>query len=176
MNYKRAIIIFGFVIPLLTVIVITSVFISSKQKITKKYKVQLGLQAQKDAKEEELRITEKETRAILKYSKKWEGLFDAEISGQVTAVMKKLQEKYSSKDLQQTSFSANSVNKGFGSKVSHPSAEVLLSFRGTYRAMQNALVEFESQLPHFQLDRMIISRVPKQERLSFQMNYTVWRK
>ena len=94
----------------------------------------------------------------------------------MTANLRIIGEKLPEKEFQQTAFERLGSASGFGKGSKQKSTGMQFSLRGTYSAVQKALLELETRMPNLQLQELTIS--PKEATqtslLNFQVAYTVW--
>lgn len=174
--YKQPVIVFGVVLPLLGLIAVLAVSANYRSKFEKTYKVRKTeyvklqkLTKQREALEE--KISEQEP-----YMSRWMDLFDKAADSSVNAVLNDVQARFSSNELQQTSFRRSPASGGIGGASKQPAVKLSLTFRGTYRGLQNAFLEMETRMPHLQLDVLKLRKESNRNLLNAEVTYTAWQK
>ncbi len=178
MNYRTGIIIFNIAIPLVILVVVTLVTANFKGGLKRTFDERSQAFKQSTLLNEEIEKVSAATETYKSdYASSWSKLFEGEVSTQVTKTLNKIMAEISSDDLQQTSFRVSDKKSRFTAGMKYPSTSLELSFRGKYSHMQLAIAEFETQLPHFQLEALRVQPpTDGSSHLDFQLNYIVWKK
>lgn len=173
-NYKKAVVVFGLVLPLLLIALLTGLVLHAKGRVEETY-AKRNASYQKNSMldlkvaklRQELALSEdaaKRDEELLKsvdrrsFTKKWKdvgGSFKSNEFGFSLPVWKP-------------------GGVGLGSGQGSSASLVTMTFSGTYRAMQEALVEVESDLPQMQMNSMVIVPDANAEKLNFKTSFTLW--
>ena len=109
--------------------------------------------------------------------KRWMALFDNATGTAVNGLLGEVQKRYKGdKEFQKTSFRRTMSSGGIGGASGQPAMQLQLTFRGTYRGLQNAFLELETQMPHLQLDSIKLKQESNRNLLSADVTYTAWQK
>lgn len=174
--YKQPIIFFGIVLPALLagILIGAGVFVKGKFAATFEEKSTKYEQYQKTAKN----VTQVESNLAEQREpfERWKELLGQEASALVTSNLRQIAEKLPEKEFQQTAFERLSSSSGFGQVSQQNSTGMRFNLRGTYSAVQRALLELESRMPNLQLQELTISpnEASQTSLLNFQVVYTVW--
>jgi hypothetical protein len=96
----------------------------------------------------------------------------------VTTNLRLIGDELPSKEFQRTAFERLGNSSGIGQATAQKSTGIRFNLRGTYRAVQEALLELETRMPNLQLQSLAITPNEPSETslLNFQVIYTVWEK
>lgn len=172
--YKQPIAVFGLIIPTVVLVILTVAVLfytaSVKEKYAiKKQKYELSQKAMRQV--EMLRAQVDKNKVSLNA---WDQLLQAETRGTFLEHWKNASRGFSGKELTKSSRSWNNYSEGLGKGGLQPSSQVSMSFVGTYRAMQTALMRLETMLPTMQLDSMDIKLDGNGKGIDFSTTHTVW--
>ncbi len=172
--YKQPVVVFGVVLPLLVLILIFAVSFNYRSKFEKSYRVRKEqyVAHQKVTKQRE--ALEEKISEQAPFMTRWMGLFDKPADSSVNAVLNDVQTRYSSNELQQTSFRRSPASGGIGGASKQSAVKLQLTFRGTYRGLQNAFLEMETRMPHLQLDHLKLRKESNRNLLNADVVYTAW--
>ncbi len=111
-------------------------------------------------------------------SEQWQELVGQETFSLVTTNLRAIGEDLPPKEFQQTAFERLGQSGGIGNVSAQKSAGLKFNFRGTYRTVQRAFLELETQMPNLQLQELRIdpSSNTGSSLLNFQVIYTAWEK
>lgn len=173
--YQQSILIFGLAIPLLLAAAVFSACFVIRGKITTSLAAkteQFGqLQQTRRAAQEVERTVGIERENLERWSKQ----MSQETASVVTATLRKIEERIPDNQFTQTSFERPTAAAGFGTVSAQRSSQIQMSFRGTYRSVQQAFLELETRMPQLQLQDLRISPNPNQPALhNIQVSYTAW--
>lgn len=174
--YRNSIITFGYVLPIAVAgaIIGTSLITHSRIKTSLEDKM-AHYKTYEQSRTAALR-TEADLAKQRPHVERWNAQLAEETASSLSSLLRGVTEKLPPKEIQQTDFDpAGKSQGGFGSVTSQKSSQVRLGYRGTYRTMQRALLEVESQMPQMQLQELRIStNGAQQPLLNYQLTYTVW--
>lgn len=172
--YRQPIAVFGLIIPMVVMIILTGavLFYTASvrdQYAVKKQKYDASLAAMRKVKM--LRAQVQKNRSGLNA---WDQLLQNETRGTFLEHWKDATKGFSGKELTKASRSWNNYSEGIGKAVSQSSSQVSMSFVGTFRAMQTALMRLETTLPTMQLDSMDVKLDDNGKGVHFSTTHTVW--
>ncbi len=172
--YRQPIAVFGLIIPMVVMVILTGavLFYTASvrdQYAIKKQKYDASLAAMRQVKM--LRAQVQKNRSGLNA---WDQLLQNETRGTFLEHWKDASKAFSGKELTKSSRSWNNYSEGLGKAVSQPSSQVSMSFVGTFRAMQTALMRLETTLPTMQLDSMDVKLDDRGKGVHFSTTHTVW--
>ena len=172
--YKQPIILFGIVLPLLGLGVaigalnfLKSEMTSSFAVKTKQYKV--FSQSRNAMMETEGKISKRRP-----HLERWKEQLSGETISAVRTHLKTIGETLPSKEFQETDSARTESKSGFGAATAQKSSMIRLGFRGTYRSVQQGLLELEARMPQLQLVELKITPSAQSSLLNFQVTYTAW--
>lgn len=175
MHYRQSILFFGLVLPLILAVALAGGAFYARQSVGTSFALkekQFKSYQQNQAGTESL---EAELASKRDSVKRWKTLLSEETKSQVNNHVRKLQEALPSKEFQQTSTNYPPSIGGFGSVSAQRSSQIRLGFRGTYRALQRALLELETRMPQLQLQEIRIDATSTQASLNnVDVTYTAW--
>lgn len=172
--YRQPIAVFGLIIPVVVSVIMAGSVLYYTGSVKKEYAAkqkEYDLSQQAKRKIKMLRGQVNENRESLDA---WDDLLKTETRGTFLQHWKDASEDFNGKELTKTSRSWINFSEGIGKGVSQPSSQVVMSFVGTYRAMQQALMNLETQLPTMQLDSLDMSPEDNGKGVKFTTTYTVW--
>ena len=175
MNYKKAILIHAYAIPLAiaAAIAVVLVFVPAKFHAAQSdkladYAVFNNLSVQTVALEQ--RVAQ-HSRTIAFWRQKLQGEFNATLNQLVQSRLETLD----GKQLKQEIIGARPEGgSGLSVPGGQPALRTKLQFLGGYEPMQETMLVVESTLPHMQLESMAMSEDPNSEGLRYDFTYTVW--
>lgn len=176
-RYKKSILLFGVVLPLFLIgvlLVIGLVKLNGFNAECKKREVDF----------EKYKIVELQFKVIKEKAKTnsedlefWEELMESETRGSLITHLNKIQSEFKTKNFKKVSHNWINVSKGIGLGANQPASQLKISFVGTYRAMQQAMLGFETRLPQLQLDSLVMEPVGEESNLiKFDTVFTLWTK
>lgn len=174
--YKQSIILFGIVIPVIIAVLVIGACAFFRNKITTSF----STKAQYYSGYEKSRMGALEIEAQLsrqrESSEQWKVLVGQETFSLVTTNLRAIAEDLPPKEFQQTAFERLGQSGGFGGISAQKSSGLKFNFRGTYRTVQRAFLELETQMPNLQLQELRIDPSANSESslLNFQVVYTAW--
>ena len=105
----------------------------------------------------------------------WQELVGQETFSLVTTNLRAIAEDLPPKEFQQTAFERLGQSNGFGTVTAQKSSGLKFNFRGTFRSVQKAFLELETQMPNLQLQELRIDPNSNgASLLNFQVIYTAW--
>lgn len=172
--YRQAIILFGFVVPIVVAAAVIGSALTVKNSITASFNEKCrhfdGFEKNKrDALALEAELSKK--RDHIAY---WEDLVGKETASAVSSTLRSIEKELPGKEFQLTGQQFPPARTGFASVSGQDSAQVRLVFRATYRSMQRALLELETRMPQLQLQEFRMDPSSNSNSLNFDLNYTAW--
>ncbi len=174
--YKQPVIILGVVVPLLVLFVLLGVVSHYRSGFEATYKTRTEQHVQYKKVQKQREALEKKVKEQDPYLTRWMALFDNPTSTNVNSLLGEVQKRYKGDEFQQTSFRPSMSPGGIGGASGQPAMQLQLTFRGTYRGLQNAFLELETQMPHLQLDSLKLKQESNRNVLSADVTYTAWQK
>jgi hypothetical protein len=175
--YRQSIVLFGIVVPfLLCALAIGGclIAIGNFQDTLKSKQANFKTNATLQVKIKQL---EKEVKEERPHLERWIGDLSKETASSVSNALRRILNDLPPKEIQQTAFERPTTSGGFGSASAQKSSIIRVSFRGTYRTIQRALLELESLMPQLHIVDMKIDPVSGQtSMINIQITYTVWEK
>ncbi len=175
-KYKQSITLFGFVIPILLVVVFSIVCIVVSGNIKAKAALRETAFAQHNTLQAQVTQLQAGMRDKRIANEEWEKVLSTDIRPSLQYNLKNILEKYSFRQVAQTGFFRPMTAGRLAIGAKQPSSSVTLKFRGTYLPMEKVLIELESRLPQMQVNTFNISRERTANELTFDLSYTIWEK
>lgn len=175
MNYKKAILIHAYAVPLgiaaviaLILVVVPSKFRSSQAERLADYAAFSNLSVQTVAIEQKV-SQHKPIMAV------WRQDLQGEFNATLNQLVQSRLETLDGKQLEQEIIGARPEGgSGLSVPGGQPALRTKLQFRGGYEPMQETLLVIESKLPQMQLESMLLSKDTNGEGLRYDFTYTVW--
>lgn len=174
--YKKSVLAFGLVAPLLLIVVLFGVALHYKSDLEIAYEQRRSGYTKFKQTQQVREGLEQTVKSQEQLMDKWMGLFETATASRVNGILSEVQKRFPGEEFQQTSFRRSHSKSGIGGASKQPSVQLDLKFRGTYRGLQNAFLELETHMPHLQLDTMKIKQEPNRNVLSADLAYTAWQK
>jgi hypothetical protein len=176
--YKKPIILFGIVTPMVFSLILLGICSQLKRKVSVVYDVR----AQQYKSFQVSKLTsaqiEQEVKSQRDLYNQWQALLEQDSLSVLNENMKILAGKLPSKEFQQPIPEKLSNKLGFGQASAQKSNAIKFNLKGTYRTTQKALLELETRMPNLQLQDLRIDPNPNSNSslLSVQVTYTAWEK
>jgi hypothetical protein len=176
-SYKKPVLAFGLVAPSLLMVVALGLGFHFRAQFEATYRARKSHYADYKRVEAQREVLERKIRAQEPHLNRWMALFQKATGSDVKVFFSDFQKNYESQEFVQTAFRRTSASGGIGGASSQPSIQIQLSFRGTYRILENAFLELESRMPHLQLDSLKLSISNQNSKiLTADLIYTAWQK
>jgi len=173
--YQQTIILFGLVIPAILAGGVFAACFVMKGKVSESLEAKVGDYRQLEQSRGAARELEADVSVERENLLRWKRQISEETSSAVTARLRAISEKIPEREFTQTSFERPTTASGFGTASSQKSSQIRLSFRGTYRSTQRALLELETRMPQLQLQELRISPNTNQPSMhNVNVSYTAW--
>lgn len=172
--YRQPIAVFGLIIPIVVAVLMAGSVLYYTGSVKRKFAVkqkEYDLSQQAKRKIMMLRGQVNQNRESLKA---WDEMLKTETRGTFLEHWRDASKDFNGKELTKTSRSWINYSEGIGKGVAQPSSQVVMSFVGTYRAMQQALMNLETMLPTMQLDSLDMSPEDSGKGVKFTTTHTVW--
>jgi len=172
--YKNSVTVFGIILPVLGIGALAAGALYGSSVIDKKFKKKkVAYDKAQVAERQTLKLQAQvgQNGAVLK---NWQDLLSNETRSTFVDHWKVAESKLSGTDFTRAQHNWVNYSDGLGKGVLQPASQVEMTFAATYRAMQMALLEIESELPQLQLDSLTMSPGASGGKLNFKTTYTVW--
>lgn len=173
-NYRKAVLIFGLLIPVLFVGGLIAIVLYKTSDINSQYQTKLQNKKKSELMMSQNKILAKQVIKEKASLNAWESLLKAESRRSFLQHWKDVEKQFKAKEFVRELPIWQNDSKGLGTGVSQPASQVTMSFDATYRAMQIALMEMETRLPQMQLDTMSCKPSQNKETVNFKMTFTIW--
>ena len=173
-HYRQPITVFGLILPIVVMLILVTAVLSytssvKNQYVSKKKKYDMSQASKRKIAALRDEVSEHKPRMAA-----WDKMLSTETRGTFLEHLKRAADGFTGKELTKSSRSWINYSDGLGKGVSQPSSQVVMSFIGTYRAMQSALMKLETALPTMQLDSLDMVEDGNGQGLKFTTKYTVW--
>ena len=175
-KYKQSITIFGFVIPIVLVVIFTIICLVISGKVKDTANKRESAFAQHNTLQNQVTKLQTGIREKQEANKAWDEVLSSDIRPTLQSNLKNILGKYTSQQVAQTGFFRPSTTGRLAMGAQQQSSTVTLKFRGTYLPMEQTLLELESRLPQMQVNSLDIERERSSNELSFNLSYTIWEK
>lgn len=175
MFYRQTIIIFCMVVPITISAIILGAGSLGIANVTQSFELKKQKSKNNEMSTKSKDILEKQITQEKDHYNRWKQLIAEETTSSVATALREIIEKLPSKEIQQTAFERPNTVGGFASQGGQKASTLRISFRGTYRTLQKALLQLETELPQLQLQDMKIDPVGGRSNLiNLQVTYTAW--
>lgn len=173
-HYRQPITVFGLILPIVVMLILVAGVLSYTSSVkvdytAKKKKYDLSQTAKR-----KVAALRNEVREHKPKMAAWDDMLRHETRGSFLEHWKRAAEDFTGKELTKSSRSWINYSEGIGKGISQPSSQVVMSFVGTFRAMQSALMKLETTLPTMQLDSLDMTQDGNGRGVKFTTKYTVW--
>ena len=172
--YKQPIVVFGIVLPILVMGVFGGVAYHMSSSVTDDYKKKKIIYDKAQQEMSQMMAMQGKIQKTSVQLKRWDKLLARESRGTFLEHWKEAEKKFSGRELTKTSHNWVNYSEGIGKGTSQPSSQVNMSFSATFRAMQLAMLEMETNLPQMQLDSLIMTPAANGQKMNFETQFTVW--
>ncbi len=174
--YKQPVIIFGVVAPLLILFVLLGGFYRYRSGVEETYRVRKEQHVKDEKVRKEKEALGNQIREQDPHMTRWMALFDTATGTRVNSLVSDVQKRSKGEEFQKTSFQRLMSPGGIGAASQQPAMQLKFKFRGTYRGLQNAFLELETEMPHLQLDSLDLKQEINRNLLSADITFTAWQK
>jgi hypothetical protein len=172
--YRQPITVFGLMLPVVVMLILVTAVLTYTSSVKSQYTVKKKKFDTSQTAKRKLAALRNEVGEHRPKMVVWDEMLRKETRGTFLEHWKRSAEDFTGKELTKSSRSWINYSEGLGKGVSQPSSQVVMSFIGTYRAMQLALMRLETTLPTMQLDSLDISENGNGQGVKFTTKYTVW--
>ena len=172
--YKQPVTVFGIAVPCLLMVVISGVALYMSSSTATEYKKKKRVYDKAKTEMQQTMELQGKVQKTSNYLKEWDHMMATETRGSFLEHWKTAEERFTGKELTKTSHNWLNFSEGLGKGLTQPASQVNMSFSATYRAMQLALLEMETKLPHMQLDSLTMTPSTTGDAINFETTFTVW--
>ncbi|MBK1854445.1 hypothetical protein JO972_05720 [Verrucomicrobiaceae bacterium 5K15] len=172
--YKNPVAVFGLMLPLLGFAVLAAGAFYGSSTINKKFKKKKRVYDRAQVAERAMLQLQAKVGQNGPALKRWEELMSTETRSTFVDHWKEAEGKLKGTEFTRAQHNWINYSEGLGKGVAQPASQVEMNFAATYRAMQIALLEIESELPQLQLDSLTMSPGATGGKLNFKTTFTVW--
>lgn len=177
MHYRQSIALFGLALPLFLGLAVLGIAMYAKSS------VQAGFdEVNQQAKQYSANLAtanglEQQIAKRREYQKQWDDLFKERPIAQINAHVGRL-EKALNKEFQRSNTEESTAAMGFATLTTQKSSQIQQSYRGTFRGIQQALLDIETHMPQLQLNELNIEPVPQagSNQIAVTAKFTAWEK
>jgi hypothetical protein len=173
-HYRQPITVFGLILPIMVMLVLIVAVLSYTSSVKKQYAVKKKQYNTSQTAKLKLEALRGEIKVHRPKMKAWDDMLRTETRGSFLKHWKDAAQGFTGKELTKSSRSWINYSEGLGKGISQPSSQVVMSFVGTYRAMQTALTKLETTLPTMQLDSLDMTQDGSGKGVKFTTKHTVW--
>lgn len=181
--HRQAILIFGIVVPLFLIGVLSIATFVGHSKLTNSFDTKVAAleryqTSEAQVKELEAFMTMESRREKVTY---WNSKLEADFVESLSKNLETILAKYDPEVLRQTEMGQASGAGDIGPKTKHPHARMQLSFEGGFKPMQMLLAELETEMPQLVLESLSVQPKPatsesEKTTLKFAVTYLCWEK
>lgn len=171
--YQQSIILFGMVIPVIIAAAVVAGGYVMKNKMADSFEIKKTHYRSHHAARSEVAKLEQAVSGLRPHLERWDAALNKEIASEMGTSLREITAKMPDKEIQQTAFNPSANAGGLGG--AHPSTQVSIGFRGTFRALQKTFLELETRMPQLQVEDLSLEPVATSGfLLNMQVNYTAW--
>ena len=173
-HYRQPITVFGLILPIVVMVFLIAAVLTYTSSVRSQYAVKKKKYDTSQKSKRELAALRSEIGIHKPKMTAWDEMLRTETRGSFLKHWKDATYGFTGKELTKSSRSWINYSEGLGKGVDQPSSQVVMSFVGTYRAMQTALMKLETALPTMQLDSLDMTENGNGRSVKFTTKYTVW--
>lgn len=180
-RHRRAVLIFGFVCPLVIALLFSALLLGVRSKVFAKYELRSKAR-------EDLRVATVEVETVRKFLesdgrldslRKWEEESSKDFFQLFSQSLDESMSQLPEGSLRRTAMGQAGGASSIGLASGLPHSRITLSFEGYYQAMQSVMARLEAKIPTLILEDLEIVRNPSNNRsernvLLFQVTYINW--
>lgn len=176
-NYKKSILLLGIALPVFFIGVLFIVGLVKFSSFNAECEKRELAFEDFERLEKESKFLKLKTERTSEELESWLELMNKETRGTFINRVNEIESRFDAKDFKKMSHNWINVSLGIGANANQPASQVKISFLGTYRAMQLAMLELETELPQLQLDSLSMNPVGEGSNLiEFDTVFTLWTK
>ncbi len=173
-HYRQPITVFGLILPVVLMLILIVGVLSYTSSVKDDYVAKKKKYDMSQTSKRQVAVLRNQVREHKPKMAAWDNMLRSETRGSFLEHWKRASEGFTGKELTKSSRSWINYSEGIGKGISQPSSQVVMSFVGTYRAMQSALMKLETTLPTMQLDSLDMTQDINGRGVNFTTKYTVW--
>lgn len=173
MNYRKAILIHAYALPLLMAVVVAAAILFGLTRFTSGQQEKIADYQQYTSLNQQVLNAESFVAGKRDLAAAWHAGLEGEFQTRLNQRLPAILGRFESGSLEQTLQSRPSGSGGLGVAGGQPHSRWQLEFRGHFEPMQLALLELENSLPQMQLETLNI-QTTGDDQLDFRCSYTVW--
>jgi hypothetical protein len=177
MFYRNSIILLGLFVPglLCAALIFGSASVRTK---TDQLLLEKQAAAKKVAKERlEIITLETSNREKRTNLDRWNQQLAQETAKVITSNLHQISKVLPTREFEQTSFVPTATKGGLAAASAQNSSQIQLTFQGTFRSVQQGLLELETRMPQLQLQELKITPdATSASTMRFEIAYTAWEK
>lgn len=174
MNYRQAILIHGFLVPVLLAVVLALVIVFASSRVTSGQAEREMDYQTFESLQQQLQVNKSNLGDKRPLMRAWSEVVTSEFRPRLSLELPRILSRFPGGRLEQTSENPARGGTGLGVTGGQPASRIDLEFRGGFEAMQLALLELENRLPQMQLESLAIQPGNGRENLVFRSTYTAW--
>lgn len=175
MFYRQSIIVFCLVVPAAVCALLLGIGFIGLGNLSQSFELKKQKSANNKMSEASKKTLGKQVGQERGHYLRWKQSLSEETASTVATTLRDIMEKLPNKEIQLTAREEPKTIGGFGAVTQQSSSVLRISFRGTYRTLQKALLELETTLPQLQLQDLKIDPVGGPSNLiNMQVTYTAW--
>jgi len=174
MNYRKAILIHGVLIPVLLAAVVAIIILVVSSRLTSGQQERSLAFDTYESIRQQLQVSQNNMIEKRPQMRAWSEAVAGEFRTRLNVELPRVLSRFSGGRLEQTSDTPARGGSGLNPTGGQPATRITLQFQGGYEAMQLALLELENRLPQMQLESLTVQPDGDREKHIFQSTYTAW--
>lgn len=173
--YRQSIALFGIVLPLLAFAALAGILLFAKGKVGATHESRAKMHRNHLAATQNAESLHREIDGRRDDIERWNHRLGEEVATVLTPELRALEDQLPAKEFQR-GFEERELDGGLFSSVAAQSSDQLkLSFRGTFRTVQQAFLQLESRLPRLQLESLEVQPASAPNTLEFSAAFSSWK-
>ena len=173
-HYKKAIAVFGIVIPISIMLMIIVFTIYKSNSIKKEYTAKKAAYMRSQSLATELTSLEKQANKCKDETEHCKQQISSVSRGDIIKLWSQISSKYRANGFTKVTPQWGLVSNGLGLGNTQSASSLKMSLKGTFSDIQQSLLELETQLPQLQLDEMSLSPSGDKNRIKADTTFTLW--
>ncbi|MDX1679220.1 MAG: hypothetical protein R3242_00695 [Akkermansiaceae bacterium] len=175
--YRQSIILFGAVFPALLAVAVVAGGYLVKSKMEASYEKKAEAFKKQDQARRAADAIEQDIREDKAHLDRWMKKLSGETRATMTSIYSELVEELPEKEFARTAFEPLNNETGLGAASAQPASTIRMQYRGTFRSLQKAMLEYEARMPQLVLQDMSITPLKTSSyQVVMQLSFTAWEK
>ena len=174
-DYKKSVAVFGFVLPMLVILLLIVAVLVVKGRVADTYQLRVETHRQGVNMKRQVGQLAKKARSEKEVLGAWKTMLSEQSRSSFAQHWKETSRSFKRNEFQSDLPAWKSKSEGLGKNLKQPANQVTMTFDASFRAMQTALIEMETKIPQMQMDFMHMKPNEDGRTMNFKTTFTVWK-